>query len=107
MANKFWTIEQIAVLVQTNRQAALRGCVAIFKRQTMDERLEKGTKYHNRLGFSKKHVTRGSEIALKVESGKNLSAEDIADAHAIAYAYREQLWMIAQNAVPENNMRSE
>ena len=100
--NKHWTVEEIAVLVMKNREAALRGLAAITKLQTQDERAEKHTKHKNRLGFSKRHGTRGTILAQKYSSGIQLTDEEIQEVHEIAYCYREQLSIIANKTVSSN-----
>lgn len=97
---KVYTQDEIVNLIMTNDEAALRGVKAVFLRQTSDERAEKGTKWTNRFGFSKKHVTRGTALAEKYIAGHPMTATEIQEARAIAYAYRNQLWMISAGVVP-------
>lgn len=99
---KTYTIDDIIHMVRTDDKAVLRAVVAIWKRQTNDERVEKGTKWTNHFGFSKRHVTKGTMLAEKIFANKPLTAEEMADAKAIAYSYRKQLWMIASGSVPVN-----
>jgi len=94
--------DDMGTLIEADAMVALTGLVEILMRQTTDERLNGGTCHKNKFGFSKKHVTRGTELALKYLNGTELDAQDILDAVRIAKAYREQLWMVRLGAVPVN-----
>jgi hypothetical protein len=96
--------DDMGVLIEADAKVAFTGLVEILMRQTTDERLNGGTCHKNKFGFSKKHVTRGTELALKYLNGTELDAQDILDAVRIAKAYREQLWMVRLGAVPLNNL---
>lgn len=99
-----FTPELVGFQVLSEPNLALMGLVEVLKRQTEDERIQGGTCHKNRLGFSKKHVTRGTELALKFQTGGDLVGQDITDACKIAYSYRMQLWMIACGSVPVNSL---
>jgi hypothetical protein len=94
----------MGMMIEADARVAFTGLVEILMRQTTDERLNGGTCHKNKFGFSKKHVTRGTELALKYLNGTELDAQDILDAVKIAKAYREQLWMVRLGAVPLNNL---
>jgi hypothetical protein len=96
--------DDMGVLIEADAKVAFTGLVEILMRQTTDERLNGGTCHKNKFGFSKKHVTRGTELALKYLNGTELDAQDILDAVKIAKAYREQLWMVRLGAVPCNHL---
>jgi hypothetical protein len=85
-------------------RVAFAGLVEILMRQTFDERANGGTCHKNKFGFSKKHVTRGTELAIMWLNGDELCARDVADALSIARSYSEQLWMVRLGAVPLNNL---
>ena len=92
------------MVVQADPRAAFLGLVEVLARQTADEREGGGTCHKNRFGFSKRHVTPGTALAKKFQAGEELTMDDVENACKIAYAYRQQLWMIALGAVPENNL---
>jgi hypothetical protein len=48
----FHTVESIRTLLNKNDKAVERGLVAIYNRQTLDEKLDKYTKHRNGVGFS-------------------------------------------------------
>jgi len=100
----YFTAEDVGMAVLSDARAALLGLVEVYKRQTADERARKGTSHKNRFGFSKREVTAGTALATKFINGEDLTVEEIEMACKIAHRYRNQLWMIALGAVPENNL---
>jgi hypothetical protein len=97
-------VEDIGNYILSDAKVAFLGLVEILLRQTADERFSGGTCHKNKFGFSKKHVTRGTELALKFLSGAELELSDAEEAIKVAYSYREQLWMVRLGAVPVNNL---
>jgi hypothetical protein len=102
--NGWFTDEEVGEALQNSPRAAFLGLGEILARQTVDERASKGTRYKNKFGFSKMHVTPGTTLAKKYASGERLTQEDMESACEIAFAYRKQLWMILVGAVPVNNL---
>ena len=102
--NGYFFADTMGEFVQADAKVAFLGLVEILMRQTVDERLNGGTCHKNKFGFSKKHVTRGTELAFKFLTGAELTIEDLVDAVRIAYSYREQLWMVRMGAVPVNHL---
>jgi hypothetical protein len=102
--NGFMGAEEVGMAVRADAQAAFLGLTEVLARQTADERASKGTCHKNKFGFSKKHVTRGTELANKFLNNEELNMSDVEDACSIAYAYRMQLMMIALGAVPTNEL---
>ena len=100
--NGWFFAETMGEYIQADPRVAFLGLVEILLRQTTDERINGGTCHKNKFGFSKKHVTRGTELALKYLNGEILETADIQDAVRIAFSYREQLWMVRLGAVPVN-----
>lgn len=49
---KAWTAEEIREKVATDDQWLVRGLVAIYNRQTEDEKIVEGTKHQNGIGFN-------------------------------------------------------
>lgn len=96
--------ETMGEYIENDPRVAFLGLVEILMRQTTDERINGGTCHKNKFGFSKKHVTRGTELALKYLNGEILETADIQDAVRIAFSYREQLWMVRLGAVPYNHL---
>jgi len=101
----FFSAEDVGMVVTVDARAAFLGLVEVLKRQTADERASKGTCHKNKFGFSKREVTPGTALANKFLSAEDtLTMEDVVEACRIAYRYRNQLWMIAMGAVPENDL---
>ena len=87
----FRTKKDILAQVQTDGAFA-QGCVGIiYDRQTSEEQVEKTTKSRNARGFMSSHAVRGSELALRLRSGEEVSEEDAAAAVVLASRYGKQL----------------
>jgi hypothetical protein len=102
--NGWLMADDMGMMVAADPRVAFTGLVEILMRQTTDERVNGGTCHKNKFGFSKKHVTRGTELAIKFLTGEELTTDDVTDAVKIATAYREQLWMVRLGAVPMNHL---
>jgi hypothetical protein len=76
--------EDMGTMVEADARVAFLGLVEIFRRQTWDERGNGGTCHRNKFGFSKKHVTKGTLLAIKWLNGEELTADDVVDAVNIA-----------------------
>jgi len=99
-----WTKESIQHLLNTNDLAVERAIVAIYDRQTRDEKAEAQTKHHNAVGFRKNHDHTGSFFACiilkgwKQPDGKkrtHLNPVKLEKARKIALQYHRQLCEIA------------
>lgn len=105
---EYLTEDDIVRNCEHDPQFAFETLVQVHDRQTEDEKASieapksGGTVHKNRYGFSKKHVTRGSELAVGFLAGKDMSHQDIRDATEIATFYRKQAREIALGAVPLN-----
>lgn len=100
----YFTAEEVGMVLRADPRCAFAGLVEVLARQTEDERAGGGTCHKNRFGFSKKHVTPGTALAKKFIAGEELTTADMELACSIAFAYRNQLWMVALGAVPINNL---
>lgn len=97
--------DDVGMLLASDARAAFQALVEVHARQTEDERATKGTSHKNKFGFSKKHCTRGAQLAeLFLKNPEALEAKDVHEACQIAYAYRQQTWMICLGAVPTNSL---
>jgi hypothetical protein len=94
-----WTKERIADLLRTNDRAVERAIVAIYNRQTVDEKSSQTTKHDNKRGFRANHASKGSYYARWVLSGRALSGHHLVNARNIAMHYRKQLLEIANAKV--------
>lgn len=87
----FRTKKDILAQIQTDPVFA-QGCVGIvYDRQTEHEQEAKTTKDRNARGFMSSHAVRGSELALRLRSGEEITDEDAAASVALASRYGKQL----------------
>ena len=93
MAN--WTIETISALIARNDRAVERAIIAIYNRQTADEKNDQTTRHVNNVGFSGADVRTGTYLAQWILSGKHLDGKFLAKGRTIALKYRRQLLDIA------------
>lgn len=91
---KTWTKEQIAELLKQPR-AVERGIVAIFNKQTEDEKTADETKHHNKRGFTGSDARRGSYYAKWILSGRHLTGGHEVKARKMLTKYIGQLTKIA------------
>lgn len=90
-----WTKERIAHLLRTSDRAVERAMVAIYDRQTQDEKQVSDTRHTNRRGFTAAHAKRGSYFARWVLGGRRLSGHHLDRARQIALHYTAQLAEVA------------
>ena len=93
--SKTWTPDEIKALLDRSAEAVERGVVAIYKRQTEDERDAAETKHSNRIGFSAFHAHRGTYYARWILSGRHLSGSHVERARKLVRHYAGQLYQIA------------
>ena len=90
-----WTPEEIRVLLDRSLEAVERAVVAIYRRQTEDEKEAYETKHHNRVGFAACHAGLGTYYAKWILSGKHLSGSHVERARKMVRHYAGQLHQIA------------
>jgi hypothetical protein len=93
-----WNRNGIRHLLLTNDRAVERAMVAIYKRQTADEKATDDTKHVNGRGFNCCHAKRGSYFARWVLSGRRLSGWHLETARKMALRYTRQLAEVANKA---------
>jgi hypothetical protein len=98
---KTWTEEEIVELLEKSNKAVDRAVVAIFNRQTQDEKVVEDTKHCNSIGFSASDAHRGSYWAKWVLRGKALTGKHLEDARKTMRKYRKQLVDIANAGMKE------
>lgn len=94
-----WTKEKIQSLIQNNPIAVERAIVAIYNRQTSDEKVTSNTRHTNHRGFRSNHAPRGSYYARWVLSGRHLTDYHLETARKIALVYHRQLVELANEKV--------
>ena len=87
----------IIALLARNPLAVEAAMVALYQRQTEDERSGNVTRHSNGRGFNYHHAERGSYYARWVLSGKHLTGNHLSAARAMATFYARQLGEIAES----------
>lgn len=87
----FRSKKSILAEIASDDAFALHCLTVIHARQTEYEQEAKTTKDRNARGFMSSHAVRGSELAAKVNSGEELTDEDVDKARALASRYGKQL----------------
>jgi len=91
-----WNEAKIRKLLNENPLAVERAILAIYDRQTADEKATSDTRHHNARGFSAAHAKRGSYYGRWIRSGRHLSGHHVQKAREIALHYVSQLLLVAQ-----------
>lgn len=97
--NKVWTVEEIMGLLSRNREAVVRGLVAIYNKQTEDEKQAETTRHDNGIGFSGCDATILSSIAKQVLAGHRLSQKQYELVEKKMRKYVKQLTKIANRQI--------
>jgi hypothetical protein len=87
----FRTKKDILAQVAADDAFAKSCLCVIYDRQTSVEQELKTTKSRNARGFMSSHAVRGSELAVKVKSGEELTDEEMDKARTLALSYGKQL----------------
>lgn len=87
----FETKAQIAAKLAGSDEAVKTAIVRLWTEQTKHEQETKTTEVKNRRGFMSSHAVNGSKLAEKIQSGAELSAEEMDKARAMACRYTRQL----------------
>lgn len=90
-----YTKESIKDLLQRNDRAVERALLAIYNRQTGEERQAERTVVHNSVGFSAFDARLGTYYAKWVSGGKSLTEPHLGKARRLATKYVGQLADIA------------
>lgn len=91
-----WTEATIKKLLDTNDKAVMRALVAIYKRQTDDEKMRGSTHSANGRGFNLYDAQFCSELAIQVMNGRGLSPKQMGVARNKIKRYHRQLLEIAR-----------
>jgi hypothetical protein len=90
-----WTEQQIVDLLDRNDRAVEKAIVAIYERQTADEKSAEHTRHDNQVGFRQNHAKRMSYYARLIKSGKHLYPRQLELSRTWMKMYRKQLADIA------------
>ena len=93
------TTKTIRDLLARNDLAVERAILAIYARQTADEKATSDTRHTNARGFSAAHASRGSYYARWIASGRHLTGVHLTTARELSLHYTRQLLDIAESNV--------
>src|SRR5271156_4475383 len=99
MTNANATFGKLAIIALLNRNALAveAAMVALYQRQTEDERSDKVTRHSNGRGFNYHHAERGTYYAKWVLGGRHLTGSHLSAARSMAIFYARQLGEIAED----------
>lgn len=89
--------ESIKDLILRNNRAVERAILAIYQRQTEDEKMVEETTHHNGIGFSGAHARLGTYYAKWILKGNALTGRHLEKARAMSLHYVGQLVDIANS----------
>lgn len=92
---KVWTKEEIKEKLSTDDRWLLRGLLALYKKQTNEEKAYRVTKEHNNVGFNAADADFLSGMARILVEGKTLTNNQIAAVRKSMLKYSGQLTRIA------------
>lgn len=90
-----WDRSAITALIEANDHAVERAILAIYARQTHDEKAVSTSKHLNGRGFAASHASKGSYYARWIMSGRRLTGYHLQRARTIALRYAGQLAIVA------------
>jgi len=90
-----WNEAKIEKLLLTSDSAVERAIVAIYDRQTRDEKATSDTRHRNNVGFRANHASKGSYYARWINGGRKLTGHHLQNARRIVLQYKRQLTEIA------------
>ena len=90
-----WTPQQIQEKLLNNQTWLERGIVAIYEKQTENEKASESTQVKNNIGFNAVDAYMGSYMAKWIKGGKKLSGKFLEKARKMMPKYSVQLAAIA------------
>jgi len=96
-----WTKEEVLAKLEDSDNWVERGILAIYRKQTEDEKCLEHTKWANSVGFSAFHAKLGTYYANWLLKGNHLSGNHLVKARKLIKHYAGQLATIANNGGQE------
>lgn len=96
-----WNKAKVEALLTKSNFAVERAILAIYERQTQDEKVTSDTRHRNARGFSAAHVSKGSYYARWILGGRHLTGRHLENARKIAMHYTQQLVDVANANAPK------
>jgi len=100
-----WNEANILQLIISNDRALEKAVLAIYNRQTQDEKNTSDTRWTNGIGFSGADAGIGSYYAKWIISGRSLSGNHLLKARKMMMKYRRQLVEIANHNEAQKRVR--
>ena len=94
-----WTKEEIKHKLETNQEWLEKAIIAIYDRQTQDEKDSGQTIKHNKVGFSGAHASSCTYYAHWILGGRHLSGRHLVKARKFMVHYAGQLAKIANGEI--------
>lgn len=88
-----------ALRISRDTQATVNAVVKLWREQTLDERVDRMTRWDNDRGFAIPDAKVGSMIAHKALCGQPLTEAELAVARRMVYKYRRQLFNLREKTV--------
>lgn len=88
-----------ATRIASDVQATVSAVVKLWKEQTLDERIDRTTRWDNDRGFAIPDAKVGSAIAHKALCGQPLTEAELHAARRMVYKYRRQLFNLRGKTV--------
>jgi hypothetical protein len=102
MTNKVWTREEVQHNIHTNYKWLARAVLALYQRQTDDEKRHKTTISRNGIGFTGCDAKYMSQIAQQLLAGRVLTTQDQYKVRHLLKKYAGQLTRIANTQNNDN-----
>lgn len=96
---KIWIKDEIVDMLKTNPKAVTRGIVAIYQKQTKDEKVTLSTNHHNGIGFNAVDAKILSSFAEQILNGHSLTTKQFEIAKKRIIKYSVQLAKIANKDI--------
>lgn len=96
MVSKELTKDYIQKMVSTEPKWTVAAILALYERQTEDEKAEGSAKVYNRMGFNKFDAAFMTSLAEQLLADKFLSAKQLGAAQKVLKKYAGQLLRIAK-----------
>lgn len=97
--SKVYSIDEIKEMLINNDNAVIRGILALYEKQTLDEQTAKNSRHSNGIGFNRFDSRTMSLYANQIKTGYELDAVQFRDARERIMKYSKQLMRIANKEI--------
>lgn len=99
MTEKLWTIDEVKANLATKDEWLVRGLLAIYDRQTEDEKVDEETRHYNGVGFNGFDAHFASEMVRHYRSSGRLTFGMLKATRRMMVKYCGQLVRIANKEI--------